>query len=84
MLENQNPERSIEQYNATFINFFYFIVFIKTVSVSWDVALNSRMIERGVESVQCLISGTVLLYAWRGRNYENPSQSLNCVPPEYK
>ena len=84
MLENQNPETSIEQYNAMFINFFYFIVFIKTVSVSWDVALNSRMIELGVESVQCLISGTVLSYAWRGRNYENPCQSLNCVPPEYK
>jgi len=82
MLKNQNTERSIEKYNATFINFF--IVFIKMVSVSWDVTLNSRMIEWGVESVQCLISGTVLSYAWRGRNYKNPSQSLNGVPPEYK
>jgi hypothetical protein len=82
MLKNQNTEGSIKQYNATFINFF--IVFIKIVSVSWDVALNSRMIECGVKSVKCLISGTVLSYAWWGRNYKNPSQSLNRVSPEYK
>ena len=81
-LKNQITEGSIKQYNATFINFF--IVFIKIVSVSWDVALNSRMIECGVKSVKCLISGTVLSYAWWGRNYKNPSQSLNRVSPEYK
>ena len=80
-LKNQDTDRSIKQYNAAFINFF--TVFIKIVAVSWDVALNSSLTKWGVESVQCLISGTVLAQAWRGRNYKNLSQVLNRVLPEY-
>jgi len=82
-MENQKTEKSVKQYNATFINFF--IVFIKTMSVCCDVALNGSKIEQVVASVQCLISGPVLAFACRdSRNYQNPTETLNYVSPEHK
>jgi hypothetical protein len=58
------------------------LLLVQVSGVSWDVALKSMMKEQGVESVQCLTARTVLAFAWRGRNCQNPSQPLNHVPSE--
>jgi len=87
-MKNQKTEKSLKQHNATSSNLF--VVFLKTVSLFCDVALNSRKTEQFMASVQCIISGivlycTVLAISCSGsRNYENPSDSLNRVSSERK